>query len=227
MVDPATATNAFWNIKASDVVKLIPEVLKWGAWPFTVLVITLTFRSHLVALLKKVSKINTPWGSVDLLSKIEAKVDEVLEAESRSTPTGPARDQDLPPPSATPAPSPIPPNQAVRRAWSTLLSTLVVYGRQGSSPVERKMRHGDAFFLQELHNTGRISDSEFEVLRGMQRLVELADDPTQTVSEQEAARFSDIAAKLNVVFTHRPPATPAVQPNTAAASAASSDSALQ
>jgi uncharacterized protein YutE (UPF0331/DUF86 family) len=106
MADPVAVTTAFWDLKASEVLKFVSELISALAWPLSAFLIVNLFKKEIVERIPRMSELTLPGGISakfnEVLNKVEAEVtvteaseQQAASADANSPPTAPAGQHDL------------------------------------------------------------------------------------------------------------------------------------
>lgn len=235
MVDPVTASTAFWDVKASELLKFVSTVISAVAWPLGTFFILRLFKGEVVKLIPSISKFSAMGVTAEFnqgLNKAEANVakvttepkHEALHSLGAATSTDPvlapeptkAVSADLAISYAIEgAPTPDPatlranPNGIVMVAWANLESALREYGNSAARPIATKRRIGPEHLVDRLQDGGMLSADEAAAIRKLLELRNLAAHSNEKISEDDALRFKEMADRLTA--SYRTTAVAAVQ----------------
>lgn len=213
MADPVMTTAVFWDLKASDLLKFSAELVSAIAWPVAAAFIVGFFKKEIIERIPKLAELTLPGGFAakfnDVLTKAEASVPEKLQPAANSD-TEVLQVQDESPRYSIASGDAVPaadqlalranPTGVVMEAWKILESTLRIAATAmiGEGVAQRPAPN----VVASLRNANLLSREEEDSLL---ELIELrnvvAHTPNKTVSQLEAKRFADIAARFNQKFT--------------------------
>lgn len=225
MTDPIVAT-AFFDLKATDLLKFLSELAAALAWPVAAVLIVNLFRKEIIERIPRLAELTLPGGLSakfnEGMDKVEAELQVIAPAETEKAvisdeqpPSAHSRtlaEHDL---SASPsaqsntAATVAPPDKAalnanpagvVMEAWQRLDQILRLLASHALDLPEKHLP--TSYVVANLRNNGYMSHEEELLLLELIDLRDLAaHSSSQSINAKEAKRFVSVAESLRKKFT--------------------------